>query len=136
MLNAYVTRRQDRKAALVVAMPDKGRNVLLKIIGWQVVLQQDAVLHSLMPLLNLALRLRMIGSTKYVRHAFVFQVLSQLTEDIIRTKPRGLHSGLASAISNLACLIMSQMRFQTRPGCDLRPSKLASAHCTYRSYHR
>lgn len=61
----------------MVTMSYEGRDMGFEIIGQEVVLQQDAVLKGLMPLLNLTLRLRMIWCATCVWHAFVFQVVSQ-----------------------------------------------------------
>ena len=68
--------------ALVVVMIDKGLDLGFKIAGQEVVFQQDAVLQSLMPPLNLALSLGVIRRTTGVLHAFVLQPFSQLSRDV------------------------------------------------------
>lgn len=45
--------------ALVVVMLDGGPDLGLEVAGQEVVLQQDSVLHGLMPALDLALGMRM-----------------------------------------------------------------------------
>ena len=50
-------------AALVVVMIDKGLDLGFEIAGQEVVFQQDAVLQSLMPPLDLALSLGVIRRT-------------------------------------------------------------------------
>ena len=67
---------------LMVIVPDEGSDVCLKITGQEVVFEQDAVLQRLMPSLNLALCLWMIGRAACVRHAFVFKVFGQITGDV------------------------------------------------------
>ena len=63
--------------APMVVVADERRHVILEITGQEVVFQQDSVLQRLMPALDLALGLRMIGRTARVRHTFVFQIISQ-----------------------------------------------------------
>ena len=46
---------------LVIVMIDEGADLVFEIAGQIVVLQQDAVLQGLMPTLDLALGLRVIG---------------------------------------------------------------------------
>ena len=57
--------------ALMVVVSDERRHVILEITG------QEVVFQRLMPALDLALGLRMIGRTARVRHTFVFQIISQ-----------------------------------------------------------
>ena len=71
--------------SLMVVMANEGGNVRLKITRQGVVLQQNAVLQGLLPSLNLALRLRVTGRAACVRHAFVFQILGQISGDIAWT---------------------------------------------------
>ena len=70
--------------ALVVVMIDKGLDLGFEIAGQEVVFQQDAVLQSLIPPLDLALSLGVIRRTAGVLHAFVLQPFSQLCRDVAR----------------------------------------------------
>lgn len=67
---------------LMIVMPDEGGNLRFEFSGQEVVLEQNAVLERLMPTLDLALRLRVIRRAACVRHAFVFQIVSQIPGDI------------------------------------------------------
>ncbi len=68
--------------ALVVVVIHEGLDLGLKIAGQEVVFQQDAVLQSLMPPLDLALGLGVIRRTAGVLHAFVLQPFGQLPRDV------------------------------------------------------
>ena len=68
--------------ALVVVMIDKGLDLGFEIAGQEVVFQQETVLQSLMPTLDLALSLGVIRRTAGVLHAFVLQPFSQLCRDV------------------------------------------------------
>ena len=68
--------------ALVIVVIYKGLDLGFEIAGQEVVFQQDAVLQSLMPPLDLALSLGVIRRTAGVFHAFVLQPFSQLSRDI------------------------------------------------------
>src|ERR1044072_5611701 len=57
-------------ASGIVALHE-GPDLRLQSAGQVVVLEQDAVLQRLMPALDLALRLRMIGCTANMAHALV-----------------------------------------------------------------
>ncbi len=61
---------------LVIVMTNEGGDVRLKITRQKIIFEQDAVLQRLMPSLNLALFLGMIGRAACVRHALAFQVFS------------------------------------------------------------
>ena len=70
--------------ALVVVMIDKALDLGFEIAGQEVVFQQETVLQSLMPTLDLALSLGVIRRTAGVLHAFVLQPFSQLCRDVAR----------------------------------------------------
>ena len=76
-------------------MLDKGTNLRLQIARQIVVLQQDAVLERLMPVLDLALGLWMAGRTPNVRHAPALQLFGQIACDVARSvvseQPRAVH---------------------------------------------
>ena len=55
----------------VIVMLDEAKHGLLEIAGQVVVFQQDAVLQGLVPALDLALGLGMVGRTAHVIHAVV-----------------------------------------------------------------
>ena len=67
---------------LVVVVPNEGCDVRFKITGKEVIFKQDAVLERLMPAFDFTLCLRMIWRAARVRHAFVFQILGQITGDV------------------------------------------------------
>ena len=64
--------------ALVIVIVDKGPDLHLEIAGQVVVLQQDPVLHGLVPAFNLALGLRMEGRTPDVIDLLVVQPCCQV----------------------------------------------------------
>ena len=66
-------------------MIDKGLDLGFEIAGQEVVFQQDAVLQSLMPPLDLALSLGVIRRTAGVLHAFVLQPFRQFARDVAGT---------------------------------------------------
>ena len=65
--------------AVVVVVIHEGFNAGLKISGEEVVFQQDAVLQSLMPSFNLALRLGLIRCAPDMAHALVLQPIRPVT---------------------------------------------------------
>src|SRR5687767_3301656 len=69
----------------VVVVLDKGTDLRLERARQVVVLKQDAVLERLVPALDLALRLRMAGSSPDVRHAPAFQPRGQIACDVARS---------------------------------------------------
>src|SRR3954470_589469 len=71
-------------AAMIVVL-DEGRDLALEGAGQVVVLEQDAVLQGLVPALDLALCLRMVGRTADVLHAFAVQPFSEIDGDVGRT---------------------------------------------------
>ena len=70
-------------AGMVVVL-DEGRDLPFEIAGQVVVLEQDAVLERLMPALDLALRLRMIGRAADMAHALAVEPLGQIARDVGR----------------------------------------------------
>ena len=70
--------------ALIIVMLDEGLDLLLKITGQEVVLQQDAILQGLMPALDLALSLRMERRTAHVAHPVGLDVFGQFACDVAR----------------------------------------------------
>lgn len=68
--------------APVVVMIDKGIDLMPEITGQVVVFQQDAVLQSLVPSLDLALSLRVIRSASNMIHLPVLQPVGQLAGDV------------------------------------------------------
>ena len=67
---------------LMVVMIDERLNLGFKVAWEEVVVQQDAVLQSLMPTLDLALCLRMIGCAADMVHVLVLQPFGQVTGDV------------------------------------------------------
>ena len=57
---------------------DEGTDLAFQIAGQKVVLQQDAVLHGLVPELDLALGLRMMRCTADMIHALVLKIEGQI----------------------------------------------------------
>ncbi len=78
--------------ALMIVVRDEGFDLGLEIAGQVIVLKQDAVLQGLMPALDLALGLGMVGGATDMLHAPVIQPFSQVAGDIagsiIRQQPR------------------------------------------------
>ena len=68
-------------AGMVVVL-DEGRDLAFEIAGQVVVLKQDAVLERLMPALDLALGLRMIGGAADVLHFLLIQPLREIRRDV------------------------------------------------------
>ena len=66
----------------MVVVADEVSDLQFEIAGQIVVLKQDAVFECLMPSLDLALCLRMHGSTTDVVHAFVAQPCGQFARDV------------------------------------------------------
>lgn len=63
----------------MIVVADEVSNLLLKIAGQIIVLEQDTVLEGLVPPLDLALGLRMHGRTPRVVHALVAQPVCQFS---------------------------------------------------------
>ena len=68
----------------IVVVIDKGIDLLPEIARQVVVFQQDAVLQSLVPALDLALGLRVLRCASNVIHLPVFQPIGQLSGDVTR----------------------------------------------------
>ena len=64
--------------ALMIVVIDEGFDLSFEIAWQEVVFQQDAVLQSLVPTLNLALGLRMVWRTARMLHALAFQPFGQV----------------------------------------------------------
>ena len=64
--------------ALVVIVFDEGLDLGFKVAGQEVVFEQDVVLEGLVPALDLALRLGMIGRAAHMFHAAVTQPFGQI----------------------------------------------------------
>ena len=69
--------------ALVVVVFDELADAGFKIARQVIVFQQDAVLQRLMPALDLALGLRMIGRATNMRHALFFEPFRQFAGDVL-----------------------------------------------------
>ena len=76
----------------VVIVIDEAADPGLKVAGQEVVLEQDAVLHRLMPALDLALRHRVIGRSAHVFGVLLVEPRAQVARDVarsvIRQQPR------------------------------------------------
>ena len=80
-----IGRRQVPQAlmvAAVIVVLDEATDVGLEIAGQIVVLEQDAVFERLMPALDLALGLGMIGRTAHVSYAGVFEPFRQVSRHV------------------------------------------------------
>ena len=82
----------------MVVVPNKGADLPLEIAGQEVVLEEDAALHRLMPAVDLALRHRMIWRPARVDYARIVQPDSQIGGDVavpaIRWQPRSFVSAI------------------------------------------
>ena len=67
---------------VMIVVLDKGFDLSLKVPWQEVVLQQNAVLESLMPPLDFTLGLRMIRCPAHMAHAIVFDVIRKFTGDV------------------------------------------------------
>src|SRR6056297_1552349 len=79
--------RQVSKAlvvALVVVIFDKGADLALEISGQEVMLEQNTVLHGLVPALYLALGLWVVGGAANMIHALFVEVIRQVPRDVRR----------------------------------------------------
>ena len=68
--------------ASMVVMSHEGRDLTFEIAGQVIVLKQDAVLERLMPALDLALGLRVIGGAADMLHLLAIQPLCEISRDI------------------------------------------------------
>ena len=71
--------------ALMVVMLDERFDLLLKVAGQEVILQQDAVLECLVPAFDLALCLRMHRCAAHMAHLVGFDIFRQFTRDVAGT---------------------------------------------------
>jgi hypothetical protein len=78
--------RSEIAQALVIAgmvvVLDEGRDLAFEIAGQVVMLKQDSVLERLMPALDLALGLRVIGGAADVFHFLLIQPLREILRDV------------------------------------------------------
>ena len=80
-----VGRREIAQALVippVIIVGDEGLDPGFEIAWQEVVLQQDAVLQGLMPALDLALCLRVIGCSTNMIHVLDFHPLSELASNV------------------------------------------------------
>ena len=80
-----VGRRQVGDAlvvSMIVVVVDECVDLPFQVTGQEVVLQQNPVLHGLMPTLDLALCLRVMRCAANMIHAFVLKVICQIGRDI------------------------------------------------------
>ena len=66
----------------VIVVADEGRDLPFEFAWQVVVVEQDAVLERLMPALDLALCLRVVGRAADVAHALVGEPLGQALADV------------------------------------------------------
>ena len=64
--------------AVAIVVIDEGVDLVLQIVGQIIVLQKDAVLQGLMPALDLALGLRMVGRAKDMADVAVVEPFGQI----------------------------------------------------------
>ena len=78
--------RGEIAQALVIAgmvvMVDEGRDLAFEIAGQVIMLEQDAVLERLMPALDFALGLRMVGRSADMLDVLLVQPIGQIARDI------------------------------------------------------
>ena len=70
--------------ALVVVVVGEGGDLPLQVARQEVMFEQDAVLHGLMPALDLALGLGMMGRAADMLHALFLDVIRQVFRDVRR----------------------------------------------------
>ena len=70
--------------AVVVIMVDESADLAFKVSGQIIVFQKNAVFQRLMPTLDLALGLRMIGGSTDMLHTVVFEPFREITGDVRR----------------------------------------------------
>ncbi len=66
----------------MVVMLDEGRDLPLEVVGQIVILEQDAVLQGLVPALDLALCLGMVGRAADVLHALAVEPGGEFGRDV------------------------------------------------------
>ena len=69
----------------VVIVLDEGVDLPFEITGQIVVVEQDAALQGLVPTLDLALGLRMVGRTSNVAHAIIIEPFCEIGRDVARS---------------------------------------------------
>ena len=70
--------------AVVVIVIDESADLAFKVSGQVIVFQQDAVFQGLVPTLDLALCLGMIGGSTDMLHAVVFEPVRKIAGDVRR----------------------------------------------------
>ena len=70
--------------AAVIVVPDEASDLRFEITGQIVILEQDAVLECLMPALDLALGLRMVGRAADLLHAVIVEPFGEIGRDVAR----------------------------------------------------
>ena len=70
--------------ALMIVVLDEGIDLGFEIAGQIVIFQQYPVLQGLVPSLDLALGLRMVGSATDMLHAPIIEPFSQVSGDVAR----------------------------------------------------
>ena len=70
--------------ALVVVMVDECGDLPFQVARQEVMFEQDAVLHGLVPALDLALGLGMVGRAADMLHALFLDVIGQVSRDVRR----------------------------------------------------
>ena len=70
--------------AVVVIVVDESADLAFKVSGQIIVFQKHAVFQRLMPTLDLALGLRMIGGSTDMLHPVVFEPFREITRDVRR----------------------------------------------------
>ena len=80
-----VSRGEIAQALMIagmVVMVDEGRDLAFEIAGEVIVLEQDAVLERLMPTLDFALGLRMVGRSADMLDVLLVQPIGKIPRDI------------------------------------------------------
>lgn len=109
-------------SAMVVVL-DKGGDGRLEFALQIVIFEQDAVLEWLVPALDLALRLGMVGSPAHMIHAVLFEVFGEIPRDVtgavIAEQPRLVqtvtlsHPDAARAMSSVVLTSSAPMLVQS-----------------------
>ena len=66
----------------VVVVLDEGMDLLFEVTGQVVVVEQDAVLQGLVPALDLALGLRVVGRASHMIHALALVPFGQIARTV------------------------------------------------------
>ena len=118
--------------ALVVApmivVADEGLNLTLEVAGQVVVFQQDAVLQRLVPVLDLALGLRMTRRAANMIHGVLGEPLDQLASDVTRpvvgqqawpmphpplSQPEAVRASCSVSVTSLAAIVVHSFQAMT-----------------------